>query len=196
MLTSVTSSVKPLLSLLKRVAEGWKEQQRSSPALPCQSFEALKVLTQSQEQRIWGKASPGRAELVRPPSKRQSRAQNWCSYDTMAVLMTTHVNQFALSTYTMMIKQISFSMRTYGNSELWRLWVAEWINTKQFDFSTCYLSNVFIAFNYCLDIQELSISTNSKILTGTEKRVVLYFRSYPDKELGKTCSVEIKLDKN
>jgi len=46
-------SVKPLLSLLKSVIEGWKEQ-RSSPALPGKSFEALKVLTWSQGQRVSG----------------------------------------------------------------------------------------------------------------------------------------------
>lgn len=129
-LTCETSSVKPLLSLMKCVTAGWKEQQRPSPGLPCQSFEALEVLTQSQGLRIWERASPSRAELVRLHRKGHSRAQNWCSYDTMAVVITRFVTRFALPTFTIMIKPISFSMRTYGNGKLWRVWIVKRINMK------------------------------------------------------------------
>lgn len=78
-------------------------------------FEALKVLTQNWEQKLCGKASPNGAELVRLHRVGHSRAQNWCCYDNMVVLMTEFVNQFGLHTFTMMKKQIRFSMGRYGN---------------------------------------------------------------------------------
>lgn len=87
-----------------------------------------------------------------------------------------------------MVKQIS--LRTYESGRLWRVYLNKY---EVVFFSTCFLSSVFIAFDFCVQIQKPYISINSKILTGTEK--VIYFRPYADKDFGNICSVEIRLEK-
>lgn len=109
--------------------------------------DAVKVLTQNWEQKIWGKANPNEAELVRLHSvehKTHSRAQNWYCNNNMVILVTTFVNQFVSHKFTTMIKQISFQREHMEAWKLWRVWGVKWINTKQFAFQY-----VIYHFFYC-----------------------------------------------
>lgn len=48
----------------------------------------------------------------------------------MVVLIINIVNRCALSTFTIMIDQIQFSITKYGKGGLWRVWEVKGINAK------------------------------------------------------------------
>lgn len=143
-------------------------------------FEGLKVLTQNWEQ-ICGKASPNGAQLVRLHRVGHSRAKYWCCYDSMVVLMSEFVNQFVLHTFTMMKKQLRFSMRRYGNVKTLEVLGNMMNKYKAVCFSACYLSNFLLLLITVFIFRISSISANSKILTWTEIFVVLYSKSYTER---------------